>query len=109
MVDTLNNACWVLDHFEKIQGNLMACPNIGIRRLSLKQLYLAKKLSWCLMIEENSKAKRKKPRQPLYDEEEFTELLEMVRESRAYSKECHDKHLATGLMLRLQRTLVNQP
>ena len=32
------------------------------------------------MMEENSKAKRKKPRQPLYDEEEFTKLLEMVRE-----------------------------
>ena len=109
MEDTLNNACWVFDHFEKIQGNLRACLSIDIRHLSLQQLYLAKNLSWCLMMEENSKAKRKKPRQPLYDEEEFTELLEMVRRNRAYSKVRHDKHLTTGLMLRLQRTLVNKP
>ena len=109
MADTLNNACWVFDHFEKIQGNLRACPSIDIRCLSLQQLYLAKNLSWCLMIEENSKAKRKKPRQPLYDEEEVAELLEMLRGSRAYSKVCHDKHLTTELMLRLQRTLVYKP
>ena len=61
------------------------------------------------MMEENSKATRKKPRQLLYDEQEFTELLEMVRGSRAYSNVCHDKHLTIGLMLRLQRTLVNKP
>ena len=54
MADTLNNACWVFDHFEKIQGNLRACPGIDIRRLLLQQLYLAKNLSWCLMMEENS-------------------------------------------------------
>ena len=74
-----------------------------------QKLYLAKNLSWCLMMKENSKAKREKPRQPLYDEGEFTEMLEMVRGSRAYSKVRHDKHLTTGLMLRLQRTLVNKP
>ena len=108
MEDTLNSACWVFDHCEKIQGNLRACPSINICCLSLQQLYLAKNFSWCLMRKENSKAKRKKPRQPLYDEEEFIELLQMVRGSRAYSKVRHDRHLTTVLMLRLQRTLVNQ-
>ena len=49
------------------------------------------------MIEDNSKAKREKPRQPLYDEEEFTELLGMVRGSRAYSKVRHHKHLTAGI------------
>ena len=55
MANILNNACWVFDHAEKIQGNLRACPSIDIRRLSLQQLYLAKNLSWCLMMEGNSK------------------------------------------------------
>ena len=32
MADTLSNACWVFDHFEKIQGNLRACPSIDILR-----------------------------------------------------------------------------
>ena len=44
MADTLNNACWVFDYFEKIQGNLRACPGIDICLLSLQQLYLAKNL-----------------------------------------------------------------
>ena len=105
MADALNNPCWAFDHFEKIHENLKVCPGIEIRLLWLQQLYLPKNLSWCLMMEENSKAKRKNPRQPLYDDEEFTELLEMVKRSRAYSKVRHDKHLTTGLMLRLQRSL----
>ena len=60
MADTLSNACWVFDYFEKIQGNLLACPSIEIRRLSLQQLYLAKNLPWCLLNERRelqSKAK----------------------------------------------------
>ena len=61
------------------------------------------------MMEENSKAKRKKPRKPLSDDKELAEFLEMVRGLRAYSKVRHDKHLTTGLMLRLQRILVNWP
>ena len=57
------------------------------------------------MMEENSKARQNKLRKPLYDDKEFTEFLEMVRGFRAYSKVRHDKHLTTGLMLWLQRTL----
>ena len=49
MADTLNNACWVFDHFKKFQGNVRALPSIDIRSLSLQQLYLAKNLSWCLL------------------------------------------------------------
>ena len=109
MADTLNNACWVLDHFGKIQGSLRAFPRIDIRHLSLQQPYLAKNLSWCLMMEENSKGKSKKLRQPFYDAEEFTELLQMVRGNKAYSKVCQDKHLTARLMLQLQRTLVDKP
>ena len=61
------------------------------------------------MMEANSKAKQKKPRQPLYDDKEVRlSLLEMVRGRRAYSKICHNKHLSTGHMLQLQRTLVNK-
>ena len=37
MTNALNNACWVFDHFEKMQENLTACPGIDIRRLLLLQ------------------------------------------------------------------------
>ena len=39
MADSLSNACWVFDHFQKIQGNLRASPSIDIRSLSLQRLY----------------------------------------------------------------------
>ena len=65
------------------------------------------------MMEENSKAKRKKPKRPLYvyDDKEFIVLFEMVKGVKAYSKVQHDKRFTTGLMrmLELQQTDVNQP
>ena len=61
------------------------------------------------MMEENSKAKRKKSKRPLYDDKEFMVLFEMVKGGNAYSKIQHDKRFTTGLMLELQRRVVNQP
>ena len=61
------------------------------------------------MMEENSKAKRKKPKRSLYDDKKFMVLFEMVKGGKAYSKVQHDKRFTTGLMLELQRTVVNQP
>ena len=61
------------------------------------------------MTEENPKAKRKKPKPSLYDDKEFMVLFEMVKGGKAYSEVQHDKNFITGLMLELQRTVVNQP
>ena len=41
------------------------------------------------MKEENSKAKRKKPKRSLYDDKEFMVLFEMVKGGKAYSKVQH--------------------
>ena len=59
------------------------------------------------MMEENSKAKRKNPKRPLYDGKEFMVLFEMVKGGKAYSKVQHDKRFTTDLMLELQKTVVN--
>ena len=61
------------------------------------------------MVEENSKAKRKKPKRSLYNDKEFMVLFEKVNGGKAYSKVQHDKRFTTGLMLELQRSVVNQP
>ena len=61
------------------------------------------------MMEENSKAKRKRPKRHLYDDKEFMVLFEMVKGGNAYSKVQHDKRFTTSLMLELQRTVVNRP
>ena len=60
-------------------------------------------------MEENSKAKQKKPNWPLYDDKEMMALFEMVKGGKAYSKVQHDKRFTAGLMLELQRTVVSQP
>ena len=61
------------------------------------------------MMEENSKAKRKKSKRSLYDDKEFMVLFEMVKGGKACSKVQHDKRFTTGFMLELQRSVVNQP
>ena len=58
------------------------------------------------MMKENSKAKRKKPKRPLYDDKEIMVLFEMVKGGKAYSKVQHNKRFTTGLILELQRTVV---
>ena len=59
-------------------------------------------------MEENSKAKRKRLKRPLYDDKEFMVLFEIVKGGSAYSKVQHDKRFTRGLMLELQRTVANR-
>ena len=61
------------------------------------------------MMGENSKAKRKRPKLPLYDDKEFMALSEMVKRGKAYSVVQHNERFTTGLVLELQITDVNQP
>ena len=65
--------------------------------LTLKQLYLAKNKSWCLLQEENSRERVRKPDDPLYDDQDFIELIRLIKGSNAYSKVCQDKSRTTSL------------
>ena len=60
------------------------------------------------MMEENSKSNRKKPTRPRYDDKELMVLLEMVKRGKAYSDVQHYKRCTTGIMLELQRSMVDQ-
>ena len=91
MSNKLNNASWVYDNLEKIHDNLKKnypnekeLPNIDIRRLTLKQLYLVKNKSWCLLQEENSRERVRKPDDPLCDDQDFMELIRLTKGSNAY-------------------------
>ena len=76
---------------------------VDIRRLTLKLLYLAKKKSW---QEENLKETVRKPGDPLHDDQDFMELIRLIKGSSAYSNVCQDKSQTTSLLVRVQRTLV---
>ena len=58
MSNKLNNASWGYDNLEKIRDNLKSCD-------------LAKNKSWCLLQQENSRERVRKPDVPLYDDQEF--------------------------------------
>ena len=60
------------------------------------------------MMGENSKAKWKKPKRPLYGDKEFMVLFEMVKGAKAYSSVQNSKSFSTDPMLVLQRTVMNQ-
>ena len=85
---------------------LKSCISADIRRLKLKELYLAKNKSWSLLQEENSRKRVRKPDDPLHDDQDFVELIRLIKESCAYSKVCQDKIQTTSLQVRVQRTLV---
>ena len=47
MADKINRGSNVYDNLQRIINNLYGFPEIDIRRLSMKQLYMAKEESWC--------------------------------------------------------------
>ena len=108
MSNKLNNASWVYDNLEKIPDNLKSCPNVAIRRLTLKQFYLGKNKSWCLLQEENLIERDRDPDDYLYDDQDFMELIPLIKERSAYSKVFQDKSQTTSLLVRVQRTLVGK-
>ena len=106
MSNMLSNPSWVYDNLEKIRDDLKSCPNVDIRRLTLKQLHLAKNKSWCFLKEEHLRERVRKPDDPLYDDQDFMELIRLIKGSSTYSKVCQDKSQTTKLLVRAQRTLV---
>ena len=106
MSNQLNNASWVYDNLGKISDNLKSCPNVDIQRLTLKQLYLAKNKSKCLLQEENSRERVRKSDDPVYDDQDFVEPIRLINASSAYAKVCQDKSQTISLLDRVQRTLV---
>ena len=107
MSSKLKNTSWVYDNLEKIRDNLKSCSNVDIRRLTLQHLYiLSQNKSWCLLQEENSRERVRKPDDPLYDDRGFMELIRLIKRNSTYSKVCQDKSQTTSLLVRVQITLV---
>ena len=75
------NVSWVYDSLKKIRDNLKSCSNVDIRRLTLKQLYLARNKSWCLLQEENLRERVRKPDDSLFDDRDFMELIRLIKGS----------------------------
>ena len=106
---SINEACWVYDNLQRILNNLLQFDSINVRRLSMRQLYLAKDLHWCLRYVQDHKVQGSKPQEPIYDEEDFKALEDSIRNSNAYGSLEKNPKLITAMLLRLQKNLVKNP
>ena len=106
----INNSCWVYKNFNKIVQNVQECPLLDIRRFSLKDLYLAKNSHWFLARQELARERLRRPADlgaHIYRDEDFDDLLGLVRNSAAYQAVREDDGEVTRLVMRLQRQLLN--
>ena len=102
----INNSCWVFKNFDKIVGNLQKCPLLDIRRLSLKELYLAKNMHWCLARQELARERLRRPGElgvHRYRDDDFYNLLELVRSSACYQSVRGDGREVSKVVMRLHR------
>ena len=85
--DKINRACKIYDHFNTILINLQLCPHIDIRKLSVNQLHMAFHSKWCVMhnevLREQTRA-RGDDFDTGYDEEDFSNFLEVVKSHPVY-------------------------
>ena len=77
----INEASWVYDNLQLIVNNLARFPSINIRRLSMRQLYLARDIHWCFRYVEDHRKTSNKPDELAYSEEDFNVLLDSVRKT----------------------------
>ena len=109
LANEINLAASVYEHLKQIVDNVMQFDNINLRRLSMNQLNLAKEISWCYQYSENLKGRGKAPADLVYTEQDFKDLENLVRSSAAYLALEKDPKLISGMMKRLQTTLLKHP
>ena len=76
----INTGNSVYDNMGIICGNILKCPKIDIKRLSLQQLNFARQSQWCYNYEQLLKGKSSKPDHLEYTEEDFQDFLRLAKD-----------------------------
>ena len=84
LAQDINEAAWVYDYLQKIIINLVMFESINIRRLSMRQLFLANDAEWCYRYVEDHRMKESKPDEPIYEEQDIIALENSIRCTTAY-------------------------
>ena len=106
LADSLNEGCRVFDNWERIVLNLMQFKTIDSRTLSVKQLYRAQDMTWCLQYEENLRKRSSKPDTPIYSEKKFQSIIQFIKDTGIIEDVDNDSKVITGICSRLQRELL---
>ena len=108
--DKINESTRVFDNLEVIKDNLSNCQFVDIRSWNVHQLYMAKNSRWCIAQDELNRQSGEKAKNILYEEQDFKDLVKLVKNSPAFQAVQHNSRKATGMIQRLQRCLVkNDP
>ena len=111
LAESINDAAWIYDNISEIQSNLIQVRRdveIDIRRLSMTDLYQAKKLSWCYRYAEIMRGKGKKPEHLVYTEEQYNDFVNHVMQHPCFAAVDGDASCVASLSGRLSRSLLNR-
>ena len=111
----INRDSITYDNLHKIIWNLQNCPTIDITSFSANMLYKALDPKWCHVYEEVMRERGNRPGIEQYEEDEFQDFLQMVRNHPVFTaidksaENNYGKRDVTALMLRAQKELLQRP
>ena len=115
MAMRINQDAIVYDNFHKVLWNIQDCRHIDITLLTANQLYKALDPKWCFKYEVLMQGRGNRPAEEQYDEADFQDLLEVIKNHPAYtaidkSKDNnYGKREVTALLMRAQTELLKPP
>ena len=107
----INEAAWIYDNIDTIDSNLAMVrkdANVDIRRLSMSQLYSAKKLNWCHQYAASLANKSNKPANLSYSDEQFNSLIAKIMADPCFQAVNGDPTKVASLGARIQGTLLGR-
>ena len=106
----VNEACDVFNSWAKIVDNLTdeRMDQIDARRFSIRQFYLAKKISWCLEYNESLRIKGKAKNNVPYPEDKYNDILQYIIGSGILDDIENDPQVAASIGGRIQSDMVRR-
>ena len=81
---------------------------IDARRFSIRQFYLAKKISWCLEYNESLRIKGKAKNNVPYPEDKYNDILQYIIASGILDDVDNDPQIAASIGGRIQSDMVRR-
>ena len=111
----INQDSIVYDNFHKIIWNMQSCPTVDITTFTANMLYKALDPNWCHDYEEVMRDRGNRPGVEQYDEDDFYDFVQMVRNHPVFTAidksagNMYGKRDVTALMKRTQKELLQRP
>ena len=110
IADKLNSARRVYASFDVIVNNCSRCPNIDIRNFTIKELYLARSLSWVIKRSVDVAPKEKIPADVPIDVDtgSINESIDEILNSNWYRQSQDNPLLVANILQRISDRVINE-